>query len=410
MKRRVVITGMGVVTPIGIGVEKFWDSMVQGKSGVRRIDRFDTEEFRTNIAAEVRDFSPADYFNPQKAAVMDRFSQLAFVAATEAIEKSGLKITDENRTDIGITCGTTQGGINTIEDQYKIFFSKGLKYIDPMTAPKGMHVAPASNIAISYRILGPNYTISNTCSSGAVAIGEAFRLIRHGYATAMICGGTDSCITPAIMGTWSKLRVLSVQNMPPEKACKPFSKNRDGIVLGEGTGFVILEELEHATRRGADIIAELIGYGMNNDAYHLTFPSVEGESLAMRIALKDAGINPSDVDYINAHGTGTIPNDKGETKAIKDVFGDSAYSIPVTSTKSMIGHTLGAAGAIEFVAAVLSMQNRIIPPTINYEVPDTECDLDYVPNKPREKDVVIAMSNSFGFGGGNAVLIARRFS
>lgn len=410
MIKRVVITGMGVVTPVGIGSKKFWESLVNGVSGVKKITRFDTEDFRTSVAAEVLDFDPKNYFTPQKAAVLDRFAQFALAAATEAVDTSGLKISDENRQSIGVISGTTQGGINTIEEQYKIFFSKGLKYIDPITAPKGMHVAPASNIAIAYRILGPNYTVSNTCSSGAVAIGEAYRLIKHGYATAMVCGGTDSCITPAIMGTWSKLRVLSTQNDPPERSCKPFSKNRDGIVLGEGAGFVLLEEVEHAKKRGANIIAEVIGYGLSNDAYHLTFPSAEGETLAMRIALRDAGLKPEDIDYINAHGTGTIPNDKGETAAIKEVFGNHAYSIPVSSAKSMIGHTLGAAGSIEFIAAVLSIQTKTIHPTINYDLPDPECDLDYVPNKLREKDVTTILSNSFGFGGGNAVLIARRYT
>jgi len=410
MINRVVITGMGVVTPVGIGSKKFWESLVNGVSGVKKITRFDTEDFRTSVAAEVLDFDPKNYFTPQKAAVLDRFAQFALAAATEAVDTSGLKISDENRQAIGVISGTTQGGINTIEEQYKIFFSKGLKYIDPITAPKGMHVAPASNIAIAYRILGPNYTVSNTCSSGAVAIGEAYRLIKHGYATAMVCGGTDSCITPAIMGTWSKLRVLSTQNDPPERSCKPFSKNRDGIVLGEGAGFVLLEEVEHAKKRGANIIAEVIGYGLSNDAYHLTFPSAEGETLAMRIALRDAGLKPEEIDYINAHGTGTIPNDKGETAAIKEVFGNHAYSIPVSSAKSMIGHTLGAAGSIEFIAAVLSIQTKTIHPTINYDLPDPECDLDYVPNKSREKDVTTVLSNSFGFGGGNAVLIARRYT
>ena len=410
MINRVVITGMGVVTPVGIGSKKFWESLVNGVSGVKKITRFDTEDFRTSVAAEVLDFDPKNYFTPQKAAVLDRFAQFALAAATEAVDTSGLKISDENRQAIGVISGTTQGGINTIEEQYKIFFSKGLKYIDPITAPKGMHVAPASNIAIAYRILGPNYTVSNTCSSGAVAIGEAYRLIKHGYATAMVCGGTDSCITPAIMGTWSKLRVLSTQNDPPERSCKPFSKNRDGIVLGEGAGFVLLEEVEHAKKRGANIIAEVIGYGLSNDAYHLTFPSAEGETLAMRIALRDAGLKPEEIDYINAHGTGTIPNDKGETAAIKEVFGNHAYSIPVSSAKSMIGHTLGAAGSIEFIAAVLSIQTKMIHPTINYDLPDPECDLDYVPNKLREKDVTTILSNSFGFGGGNAVLIARRYT
>ena len=410
MIKRVVITGMGVVTSVGIRIKNFWESLVNGVSGVKRITRFGTEDFRTSVAAEVLDFDPKSYFSPQKIVVMDRFSQLALVAAIEAVDSSGLKISDENRQKIGVISGTTQGGINTIEEQYNVFFSKGLKYADPMTAPKGMHVAPASNIAITYRILGPNYTVSNTCSSGAVAIGEACRLIKHGYAEAMVCGGTDACITPALLGTWSKLRVLSAQNDPPERACKPFSKNRDGIVLGEGAGFVVLEELEQAKKRGANIIAEVIGYGLSNDAYHLTFPSAEGETLAMRIALRDAGLKPEEIDYINAHGTGTIPNDKGETAAIKEVFGNHAYSIPVSSAKSMIGHTLGAAGSIEFIAAVLSIQTKMIHPTINYDLPDPECDLDYVPNKLREKDVTTILSNSFGFGGGNAVLIARRYT
>ena len=410
MERRVVVTGMGVVSPIGMGIEKFWQSCIEGRSGVKRIARFDTSEHRTKVAAEVEGFHPEKIFGVQKASFLDRISQFALTAVFEAMSNSGLKITEENRNEVGIICGTSQGGIISIEEQYRILFTKGFKFTDPMSVPKAMHVASASNIAIHYGIMGPNYTVCNTCSSGAIAIGEAYRLIKHGYAEAMISGGADACITLGMLSAWCKLRALSVQNDPPERACKPFSKNRDGLILGEGAGFVVLESLESALKRNAPVMVEIIGYGLNNDAHHLTFPSVEGEVLAMNFALKGAGLSPKDVDYINAHGTGTQINDKGETEAIKRVFGERSYSIPVSSTKSMIGHTLGAAGAIEFITAALSIQHKIVPPTINYEVPDPECDLDYVPNQAREKDVTTVLSNSFGFGGGNAVLIARRFS
>jgi len=407
LNRRVVVTGIGVVSPIGIGRKSFWDSVSKGVSGVKLIDNFDTTPYRTKIAAQIKDFDPSKYLTPQKIYSTDRFTQLALVAVKEAIDVSRLIIDDNNRKRIGIIWGSSEGGINTREEAYKTFFLKGPKATDPMTSPKAMGVAPAANISIEYGVKGLNYSITNTCSSGAVTVGEGYRLIKHGYADVIIAGSSEAPVTPAMLCSWCKLRALSTRNDAPEKAVRPFSKDRDGLVLGEGGGAVILEELEHALARSAKIYCEVIGYWSNSDAYHLTYPNTQGETAVMKGALEDSGVSIDEIDYINAHGTGTPINDKGETEAIKTVFGKRAYSIPVSSTKSMIGHLLGAAGTVELIATILAMENQFLPPTINYEIPDPECDLDYVPNKGRKAKVNTALTNSFGFGGANAAIIIR---
>ncbi len=409
MDRRVVITGIGVVSPIGIGKDAFWNSLERGVSGVRLIEGFDTSPYRTKIAAQIKGFDPSKYLSLQKVYVMDRFSQLAMVATKEAFEDSKFALNDSNKNRIGVIWGSSEGGINTREEQYRKFFSKGPRAIDPMTLPKAMGVAPATNIAIEYGITGLNYSITNTCSSGAVSVGEGYRLIKHGYADVIVAGASEAPITPAMLCGWCKLRALSTRNDIPEQAVRPFSKDRDGPVLGEGAGVVILESLEHAMERDSNIYCEVVGYWSNSDAYHLTFPNARGQAEAMKGALESGNISNEEVDYINAHGTATPINDKGETEAIKNVFGSMAYSIPVSSTKSMIGHLLGAAGTVESIASILAIENQFLPPTINYEAPDPECDLDYVPNKGRRSAVNTVMTNSFGFGGANASIILTRY-
>ncbi len=407
--RRVVITGIGLVTPIGIAKKNFWGSVSKGISGVKMIEGFDTTPYRTKIAAQVKGFDPSEFLSPQKIYVTDRFSQFALVAAEEAIKDSKLVIDESNKKRIGVLWGTSEGGINTREEEYETFFLKGPRSIDAMTLPKAMNVAPATHISIKYGVTGFNYSITNTCSSGAVSIGESYRLIKHGYADIIIAGSSEAPITPGMLAGWCKLRALSTRNDEPEKAVRPFSKDREGPVLGEGAGVVILESLEHALWRSSPIYAEVIGYWANSDAYHLTFPDVQGGVEVMEGALKDGGVSVEEIDYINAHGTATPLNDKGETEAIKRIFGKRTYSIPVSSTKSMIGHLLGAAGTVELITCVLAIKNQFLPPTINYEVPDPECDLDYVPNKGREAKITTVLSNSFGFGGANATIIIKKY-
>jgi 3-oxoacyl-[acyl-carrier-protein] synthase II len=410
LNRRVVITGMGVVAPAGIGKGAFWDSISHGRSCVSAIEDFDTSPLRTKIAAQVKDFDPAAYLTPQKIYATDRFSQFALVAASEALGESELPIDDATKKRIGVVWGSSEGGVTTMEQQYEIFFSKGCRAGDPMTLPRAMGAAASTNIAIELGVTGINYTITNTCSTGAVAVGEAYRLIRHGYVDAVVAGASDACVTAGMLCGWCKLRVLSTRNDEPEGAVRPFSKDRDGPVLGEGSGALILESLDQAIARSAPIYAEIAGYHANSDAYHLTFPNVQGETEAIEGALADGGVSVDEVDYINAHGTATQANDKGETEAIKNAFGKRAYSIPVSSTKSMIGHLLGAAGAVEIITTVMAVKNQFLPPTINYEIPDPECDLDYVPNSGRQGQIRVAMSNSFGFGGANAVVLLKGFA
>jgi len=410
LNRRVVVTGMGVVAPAGIGKEAFWDSISHGRSCVSTIEGFDVSPYRTKIAAQVKDFDPAAYLTPQKIYATDRFSQFALVAVREAIKESNLPIDEAGKKRVAVIWGSSEAGVTTSEQQYEVFFSKGCKAIDPMTLPRAMGAAASTNIAIETGVTGINYTISNTCSSGAIAVGEAYRLIKHGYVDAAIAGASEACITPGMLCGWCKLRVLSTRNDDPEGSVRPFSKDRDGPVLGEGSGALILESLDKASARSAPVYAEVAGYYANSDAYHLTFPNVQGETEAIEGALADGGVSIDEVDYINAHGTATQANDKGETEAIKNVFGRRAQSIPVSSTKSMIGHLLGAAGTVEIITTVMAVKNQFLPPTINYEIPDPECDLDYVPNSGRQGRIRVGMSNSFGFGGANAVVLLKGYA
>lgn len=412
MKKRVVITGLGAVTPVGTGIDKMWKNLCSGKSGIAPITRFDTADYPTKIGAEVKDFNAEDYIDKKEARRMDRFTQYAVAGAKMAIEDSGLK-TDELDSDrFGVILGCGIGGMETMEDQFGTLFSKGPKRVSPFFIPMMIGNMAAGQISMLYNAKGINETIVTACASGTNSIGDAFKVIERGDADVMITGGTEASITPIGVAGFCSMKALSTRNDEPEKASRPFDKERDGFVIGEGSGILILEELEHALKRGAKIYAEVAGYGASSDAYHMTAPSPEGEgaALAIRRALCDAGIEPSMVSYINAHGTSTELNDKLETKAIKSVFGEYAPKVPVSSTKSMTGHLLGAAGGIEGVILALSIKNKFIPPTINYDNKDEECDLDYVPNTGRSLDVNYAMSNSFGFGGHNAVIILKNYN
>lgn len=408
---RVVITGMGVITPIGNSVKDFWRANCEGKSGSGPITRFDATGFDTRFAAEIKDFDPLRYMSAKEVKRTARFCQIAIAASKEAIQDSGLELDKEDPYRIGVFVGSGIGGLDVIEEQHGILLSKGPSRMSVFTIPMLITNMAPGQISITFGLKGPNVSIATACASAAHAIGEAYYTIKTGEADVMITGGTEACITPTGVGGFCACKALSTRNDQPQKASRPFDRERDGFVMGEGAGILVLETLEHAKRRGANIYAELIGYGANGDAYHMTAPAPDGEaaSRCMQLALDSARINPEDVDYINAHGTSTPLNDKIETMAIKKVFGDRAYKIPISSTKSMTGHLLGAAGAVELIACVLAIKNGIIPPTINYEYPDPECDLDYVPNTPRDSRVDVALSNSLGFGGHNATLIVRRF-
>jgi 3-oxoacyl-[acyl-carrier-protein] synthase II len=412
--RRVAITGVGVITAVGSGREAFWSALTAGRSGIARIEVFDTSHLKTTIAGVCRDFRPTDFFDEREMARLDRVSQLAIAATDMATREAGLTNGQLDSYDVGVILGTGFGGQGSIEEYCGAFFSNGKGRRSALAIPKSMYNASSSNIAIRFKTRGPNITISTACSSGANAIGQAFHLIRYGHADRMIAGGADAPITPVVMDAWKDMRVLSTKNDIPERACKPFSANRDGFVLSEGAGIVVLEDLELALARGAHIYAEIIGYGSTADAAHITFPDPDGEANAMLRALKDAGVAPAEIDHVNAHGTATKLNDASETEAIKRVFGNRAYEIPINSIKSMIGHSMGAAGAIELIATVLAIDTRIIPPTINYEEADPQCDLDYVTEGARamkgNAPLRTAMSNSFGFGGNNAVLVTRAFT
>ncbi len=410
MKRRVVVTGLGLVTPLGTGVEKSWTALCSGISGVGRITRFDPSELPSQIAAEVKDFDPVDYIEKKEVKKMDRFIQLGIAAARMAVEDANLLITDVIAERVGVYVGSGMGGLPAIEANHIKFLEGGIKKLTPFFIPMVIINLVSGHIAMILGAKGPNSSVVTACATGTHAIGDAFRIIQRGDADAMVAGGTESTISPLGIGGFCAMRALSVRNDEPEKASRPFDAMRDGFVMGEGAGVVVLEELSLAERRGAKIYAEVTGYGMTGDAYHMTTPSPEGEGAArcLKIALTDAGLSPEDVDYINAHGTSTKFNDENETAAIKSTFGKRAYEIPVSSTKSMTGHLLGAAGGVEAVFSVLSIEKGIIPPTINYEFPDSECDLDYVPNKSRTANIEVAMSNSFGFGGTNACLIFKK--
>ena len=410
-QRRVVVTGMGLVTPLGTGVEKNWEALIAGRSGIRRVSRFSNlEAYPSQIAGEVPDFSPADFIEPKEIKKMDLFIQYAVAAAAMAMTDSGLKIDADLAEQVGVIIGVGLCGIDTIETTKEAILQGGPRKISPFFIPKVISNLAPGQIAIRHGAKGINLTPTSACASGTHAIGEAYHLIRRGLQDAVITGGAESAITPLAVGGFAAMKALSTRNDEPERASRPFDRDRDGFVIAEGSGVLILEERERALQRGAKIYAEVVGYAANGDAHHMTAPAPEGEGAArcMRLALKDAGLAPTDVDYINAHGTSTEYNDANETMAIKRVFGEQAAKLAVSSTKSMTGHLLGAAGAVEGVFSALTLHHGLIPPTINYDNPDPQCDLDYVPNEARKADLKVVLSNSFGFGGTNACVIMRR--
>ncbi len=407
--RRVVITGIGVFASTGKNAESFFETLVQGRSAVRRIQQFDPAALSVQIAAEIPDYEPLDYFPAKRLDLLDRFSQFALLAAKEAMDSSGIQVRDEERPRFGVVTGTGMGGATTFDSGYYNLYAKNVTRMHPFTIPKIMHNAATSQVCMEFGAQGPSLTTATACSSSGHAIGEAFHLIKYGMADLMLTGGTEAPITFGMIRSWESVRVLATGNGDPSKACRPFSADREGLVMGEGAAMFLLEELEHAKQRGARIYGEIAGFGLSSDASHITQPSIDGPARAVRMALAEAEVNPEDVDYINAHGTGTRVNDVTETRVIKEVFGDYARKLAVSSTKSMHGHVMGATGAVEMAATVQAIDRGVIPPTANYTQPDPECDLDYVPNQAREKPVRIAVSNSFAFGGLNAVLLVRRY-
>ncbi|MDR0915149.1 MAG: beta-ketoacyl-ACP synthase II [Endomicrobium sp.] len=412
MKKRIVITGIGAVSPIGIGNEEFTKSLMAGKSGVTLIDTFDTRLYTTKFAASIRDFVPEKFIERKKIKRMARFTQLGFAAAKLAIDDSKIVLDRVNMSRVGVIAGIGIGGLDIIEEEEQILLLKNPNRVSPFLIPMIITNILPGEIAIEYGFTGPNYTITSACASSNNAIGDALRILRNGDADVIISGGSESAICPLGLAGFCSIRALSKQNNTPSTASRPFDKTRDGFVMGEGSGMIVLETLEHALSRGAQIYAELIGYGASNDAYHITAPDPSGASvvLAMERALNDANISCNDIDYINAHGTSTKLNDHIETLAIKKVFGKRSYKIPISSTKSMVGHLLGGAAAIELVATVIAMRDGFIPPTINYKVFDPECDLDYVPNIMRTQYINCALSNSLGFGGHNATIIIKKYN
>ncbi|MBI4640669.1 MAG: beta-ketoacyl-ACP synthase II [Candidatus Tectomicrobia bacterium] len=410
-RRRVVMTGLGAITPIGHERDGLLQGILMAKSGVQRITRFDSTPFASQIAAEVRDFDPLDYFEKRELRRLDRYAQFSLVSARMATRDAKLNLEKEDLWRIGVYIGSALGGVAFGEDQHTSFIKSGIRSVSPILALSIFGGAGSCNIAIDLDLKGPNIANSNSCASGTVAIGEAFRLIQYGYADLMLAGGVEAPLAPLSFGAFSLIRALSTYNEHPEKASRPFDRERDGFVMGEGAAFLVLEELTHALERGADIYAEVIGYSLTNDAYHMTAPLPNGESAARAIslALQDAHLTPSDINYINAHGSSTPLNDKTETLAIKKIFGERAYTIPVSATKGMHGHSLGATGAIEAAICLLALRYHYLPPTINYEHPDPECNLDYIPNIGRNIEVDRILSNSFGFGGINSCLVLGRY-
>ena len=412
MKRRVVVTGIGLVTPLGIGTEQTWSALLNGQSGVGPITRFDASEQASQIAAEVKGFNPEDWFEKKQAKNLDAFVQYAVAAADIAWKNSGLSITDDNVNRVGVITGCGMGGLPTIEEYHGVLMNKGPRKITPFFIPRVIPNMPSGHISMRIGCKGPNLTQTTACAAGTHAVGEAFRHIVYGDCDVAITGGAESVICPLAVGGFSAMKALSTRNDDPATASRPFDRDRDGFVISEGAGILVLEELESAKRRGAVIYAEVVGYGQSSDAYHIAAPPEDGEGAArcMAAALRDAGMNPEDIDYINAHGTSTPLNDKCETQAIKTVFGAHAYKLAVSSTKSMTGHMLGAAGGIEAAFSALTLHHGIIPPTANLQTPDPNCDLDYVPLVARESRPNTAMSNSFGFGGTNGVVIFKRYA
>jgi 3-oxoacyl-[acyl-carrier-protein] synthase II len=408
---RVVITGMGAITPLGNDVETFWRNVVAGRSGVGPITLFDASAMKTRIAAEVKGFDPEAWFGRKEARRMDRYAQFALAATQQALQDARLDPAHVDRERVGVILGTGIGGIGALVQGVETLMTRGPDRISPFMVPMMLADTAPGLIAIAYGFRGPNMAVVTACASGTNAIGEAMHLIRRGDADVVIAGGAEAAILPVAVAAFNVMGTISTRNEEPERASRPFDRTRDGFVMGEGAGILILERLEHAQARGARFYAEVVGYGTSADAYHITAPPENGEgaALAMRRALADAGLSPRDIDYINAHGTSTPLNDRSETQAIKAVFGEAAYDVPISSTKSMIGHLLGAAGAVEAIVCIRAVADGVIPPTINYENPDPECDLDYVPNVARHQPVRTAISNSFGFGGHNACLIFRRY-
>ncbi|MGQ9880138.1 MAG: beta-ketoacyl-ACP synthase II [Armatimonadota bacterium] len=408
--RRVVVTGMGAITPLGLDVPSFWEGLKHGRNGVTTITSFDPTGQPVRFAAEVKDFSAENYMERKEARRMDRFTQFAIAATKEALASSGLQITDENRARIGTLIASGIGGLQTLEEQHKVFLERGPDRVSPFLIPMMIANMASGQVAIQFGLQGPCTTVVTACAAGTNAIGDAWEIIRRGDADVMVAGGTEAAITALALASFANARALSTRNDDPEHASRPFDAERDGFVMGEGAGVLVLEEMEHALQRGAPILAEITGYAMTADAYHITAPDPEGNGAkrVMELAMRKAGVAPDEVDYINAHGTSTPANDQLETLAIKRAFGEHAYQLAVSSTKSMTGHLLGAAGAVEAIATVLAIQHQMAPPTINYQVPDPECDLDYVPNVARPMKIDIALSNSFGFGGHNATLVFKR--
>jgi len=410
-KRRVVVTGIGIVSPLGIGQDENWDAASNGKSGIKRITRFDPKDVPSKIAGEVKNFNAEDYLDKKEIKKMDTFLHYALAAGKMAVSDSGLEITDGNAERVGVLVGSGLGGLETIEKYHSLMLEKGPKKISPFFIPMLIVNLAPGHISMYFGCKGPNSSIVTACATGNHSIGEAFKIIERGDADAMIAGGVESTITPLAVGGFCAMKALSTRNDEPERASRPFEKDRTGFIIAEGAGILVLEELETAKKRGADIYGEIIGFGCNADAHHITAPSPGGEGAArcMKLALKDARLNPEDIDYINAHGTSTYMNDLCETQGMKRVFNGCTQDLWISSTKSMTGHLLGAAGGVEAVFSLLTIKNGVVPPTINYETPDPECDLDYVPNTARERQVGTVMSNSFGFGGTNATLIFQRY-
>lgn len=412
MPKRVVITGMGAITPLGNDVDTFWDALKQGKNGIDKIDRFDVDKFSTQMAALVGDFDPQDYMDRREARRMDRFTQFAMAATYEAMKKADFDIDTVNQERFGVILGSGIGGLETLEQQANTLYTKGPNRVSPFFIPMMIANMAAGQISIAFGAKGINTTMVTACASATSAIGEAFKTIRLGDADVIITGGSEAPITPLALAGFCSMRAMSTRNQDPKTASRPFDADRDGFVMGEGAGILILESYEHAINRGANILSEIVGYGATADAYHITAPAPDGEggARAMGEAIRSAGIEASMVDYINAHGTSTAYNDEFETTAIKDVFGDHAYKLAVSSTKSMTGHLLGAAGGIEAIAIVKMLEEQFLAPTINYTTPDPKCDLDYVPNIGRKGKIEYALSNSFGFGGHNASILLKKFT
>lgn len=410
MSPRVVITGIGVVTPVGTGKDAFWENLCAGKSGAGPVESFDTSDYPTKIGCEVRDFDPLEYIDKKEARRMDRFCQFAVAATRMAFEDAGLVPGHFDNDRAGVSIGSGIGGIRTMEEQMKVLHEKGPRRVSPFLVPMLIANMASGYVSIEFNLRGPNTTVVTACATGTHAIGDAYRTIKSGEADIMVAGGAEAAFTPLAFAGFCSMKAMSVRNDDPQRASRPFDRDRDGFVMGEGAGIVILETLEHARKRNARIYAEVIGFGMSGDAYHITAPDPDGSGAmrCMSMALRDAAIEPAEMDYINAHGTSTELNDKIETDAIKSVFGEHAYRLAVSSTKSMTGHLLGAAGGIEAIVCALAIQTGIVPPTINYDNADPDCDLDYVPNQARKMPVKVAMSNSFGFGGTNASIVLKK--